>query len=297
MWTQIVKWKTSMDDTLHFLRRIRTAAALATVALVGAACGMDTSAPSARAATHVRVINALFQANDNDTIPVAIDYVIDSASGPPSALAIPAVGHSAGDSANGYMTLASGVHNYIARRAGDTALTASLYTTTTDLPYLPKQFLSPGIYYTAVVAGIVPGTGPVSNNTIPFVFLVDDPYAGPLVDNVVEPRFRVVNAAPYAATSGNGAIVSVYVTPGSTPPANITQSGVAGTARYRSASPYINVDPGPYVITLRASNVIVSQQSITLSAGEVRTLILQSTASGAPSMGNHIVTNVLDHQY
>jgi hypothetical protein len=262
------------------------------------ACGADTAAPSQRAATYVRVVNALFQANTSDTVPVPIDYVIDSAAGSPSAMGISAAGRSVGDSTNAYITLASGVHSYIARRAGDTTITASVYTTTTDLPYLPKQYLSPGAYYTAIVAGIVPATGVITNNTIPFVFLIDDPFPGPRVNDVVQARFRVVNAAPYGAASGAGAIVSVYVTPGSVPPpGNITQYGVASTARYRGASAYINVDPGPYVVTLRASNVIVFQQAITLSAGEVHTLILQSTASGAPSIGNHMVTNVLDHQY
>lgn len=270
--------------------------ALLGAAVFSMACGTDANAPAVRATTYVRVINGLFQVNESDTFPVAIDYLIDSASTAPSALAIAPAGRSTGDSVNGYEILGSGVHSFVARRAGDTALTASLYTTTTDLPYLPKQYLSPGVYYTAVVAGVVPASGAVTNNTIPFTMLLDDPFPGPTVNGIVQGRFRIINAAPYAAASGNGATATVYVTPGSSPPAgNITQYGAAGTARYRGASAYINVDPGEYVITLRASNAIVAQQAVTLAAGEVRTLVLQSTAVGAPSLGNHILVNVLDH--
>lgn len=265
--------------------------------VLAVACGDDAVAPSTTAPTHVRVVNSLFQDNGSDTTAVAIDFLIDSATTAPSVFGLPAHDVSPGDSAGGFRTFVSGVHGFVARRAGDTTLSASIYTTSGDFPYVPRQSLIARMYYTIIAAGIVPATGAIPNNRIPFVALVDDAFPGPRLDNVTQARFRVINAAPYTAVTGAGAAVTVFVTPGSTPPASVTLYASLGTAAYRNASVYMNVDPGAYVVTLRAGTRIVAQQPVTFAAGEVRSLVLQSTASGTPNVVNHIITNLLDHQY
>jgi len=276
---------------------IRKFAVCLSIMFVGG-CAHDTTSPNTGDVTHVRIVNSLFQDNGTDSSAMAIDYLIDSATTLPSRFGIESHNVSTGDSANGYIALPAGVHSFVVRRVGDTTLTASLYTTSTDLPYLPKQFLTAGTYYTVIVAGIVPANGSIPNNTIPFVALVDDPFPGPTLHDVVQARFRIINAAPYASSDGTGGTVTVYVTPGSTVPDSITRYVPLGTVRYRnSGSAYINVDPGTYLITLRVSSQPVAQQPVTFAAGEVRTLVLQSTAAGPPSLANHVLTNLLDHQY
>lgn len=267
------------------------------ILMVGTACS-DSTAPSSAGVAHIRVINSLFQDDGTNIVPVSIDFLFDSATTTPSVFGIPRASHAAGDSANGYQSLSPRVHSYIARRAGDTSLYASVFTTSTDLPYLPRLFLAGATYYTAIVAGVIPATGNIPNNTVPFTLIVDDPFPGPTFQSVVQARFRVVNAAPYTVGSGNGATVLVYVTPGSTPPVgSITQYASLAAAGYRNGSAYVNVDPGTYVITITAGGVIVAQQMVTFAAGEVRSLILQSVMSGAPNPSTNVLTNLLDHQY
>jgi hypothetical protein len=250
----------------------------------------------------VRVVNSLFQANVSDTIAVAIDVLIDSTPAAPSLFGLAAAGRSAGDSANGYQTFARGVHSFVTRRAGDTGPNGSVYTTTTNLPFLPQLFLTAGTYYTMIVAGIIPATGPIPNNTIPFTLLIDDPFPGPTYNAVLQARLRVINAAPYADPDGGDyGSVQIYITPGNVLPVDPSVYAPMGTAYYRNAIPatYLNLNPGTYGVTLVGSGTgaIVARQTITVAAGEVRTLILQSTASGAPSVSNHILTSLLDHQY
>lgn len=268
---------------------------LALFALLG--CGSDATGPKTSALTHIRVINALFQDNTTDSTHVAIDYLIDSSVVAPSFFNIPAGGISVGDSANGYVGLPSGPHGLLARRAGDTTLAASLYTTSSNQPYIPILSFSSGAYTTIVVAGIVPATGSIATNTIPVTVIADDPFPGPMVNQIVQARFRVINAAPYSSSTGRGATATVYVTPGDTIPTNPSFYTPLGTAGYRGASAYINVDPGTYVVTIVASNATVAQQVISFGAGNVRTLVLQSIASGVPSLANHTLVNLLDHQY
>lgn len=261
------------------------------------ACGQDATGPSTSNVTNVRVINALFQSDGSTSTHVPIDYLIDSSMTSPSFFAIVASGVSVSDSANGYVALPGGVHRLVARRAGDTSLTASVYTTSSDLPYVPTLSFPSSVYTTIIVAGIVPATGTIPNNTVPYKSLIDDPFPGPEVNHVIQARFRLINAAPYTAASGNGTTVTMYVTPGDTVPANPTVYTPLGTASYRAASGYVNVDPGPYMITLRVGSTTVLQQVVTFGAGDVRTLVLQSTAAGAPSTANHTLINWLDHHY
>jgi len=249
----------------------------------------------------VRIINALFQGNDPHTaVPQPIDYLIDSATTGAGVADLAAYAITTGDSANGYRTLDQGVHSYVARVSGAVAGTtgeSSVYTTSTNLPYLPKQYLTGNTYYTIVVAGIIPATGDIGDNSVPFVLLADDPFPGPVYAAVIQARFRLINAAPYTDSVGMGQDVQLYLTSGSAAPSDLTRLVPLGAASYQDASSYFNVDPGTYWLTLTAGGTVVAQQSVTLGAGEVRSLILQSTMAGAPSTANHIVTNLLDHQY
>jgi hypothetical protein len=229
---------------------------------------------------------------------VAIDYLVDSATADPSRFNIPSFSLAPDGNVDGYISIARGVHSFVARRAGDASLTSSVYTNSRSVPYLPRQFLSAGTYYTTVVAGVIPATGGIPFYAVYFTVLVDDPFPGPTIGDVAQARFHVINAAPFASSDGNGATVNVYLTPGSTVPSDVaTQYVRLGTANYRDKSPDFNVDPGTYVVTLVANGQIVAQQSIVFAAGEVRTLVLQSTASGTPGTGNHVLHNILDHQY
>jgi hypothetical protein len=219
----------------------------------------------------------------------------------PGIAGLPANGITQGDSGNGYSALSVGVHSFLARRAGDLSVGGTVYTTTTNLPWLWRQAIPNNAYQTIVVAGIIPSTGNIPNNTIPTVILDDDPFPGPKFDDVYQARFKVIHAAPFTTTTGtasNGR-VNIYVTPGTTAPADLLANYVAlGNARYRNQSAYFNVDAGTYVVTLAASNVILAQQPVTFSAGDVCTLVLQSNGpSATPGIANHTLTVLLDHRY
>lgn len=267
--------------------------------VITAGCSDGTAVVGHPTEAHVRVVNALFQGSDTATAtPIAIDYLIDSAVVKPSLFGMPSLSLSTSDSANGYEAMPSGVHTFVARRASDTSMNASVYTTSTNLPYLPHWALT-GNYYTIVVAGIIPPTGKIPNGAVPITVLLEDQFAGARLNNVLQARFKVLNAAPYAdLPNGDYGSVNVYVTPGSTIPADPTIYALTTWAGYRSTSQYINLDPGTYVISLVSSGgAIVAQQAVTFNAGEVRTLILLSTAAGQPNVANHQILNVLDHQY
>jgi len=264
------------------------------------ACSGDGVGPSVARTTHLRIVNSVFQAGVSDTVAIPIDYLIDSALTRPSVLNLTAANVSSSDSANGYASLIQGVHSYVVRRVGDTSFNASMYTDNTSKSFLPKVYLTGDTYYTIIVAGVVPATGDIPKNTVPFIAIVDDPFPGPTYHNTLQARFRVINAAPFADPSGgNSGSVNVYVTRGDSTPSDISAYVPLGYANYRDGSSYINVDAGTYTVTLVSggAGAIVAQQAVTFAAGEIRTLVLQSTAAGAPSTENHVLRNILDHQY
>jgi hypothetical protein len=119
------------------------------------------------------------------------------------------------------------------------------------------------------------------------------------VGDKYQARFRVINAAPFGAVSGNGAPLNVFITPGATPPPTLTTISALTNAQYRNASAYLNVEPGTYVLTLAVGTAtILSQSTVTFTAGEVRTFILQSTGPRTPvGAANNKLTPILDRQY
>lgn len=292
------------------------AALVATVAAL-AACGSDSATGVSATPARIRVVNSVFQYNDatstaSKTTPVAIDVLVDSSTNTPGMAAIPpnSIAALTGADAAGYAPAVADVHTFVARLAGDTGPTATFFTNaTTNLPYLPHQYLSASTPYTMVVAGIVPATPTngtnvlVPSTAVPFTVLTDDPFQPPQVGGAYQARFRVINAAPFTVATGIGSTLIVYVTPGATPPTPATlPSAASASALYRNASIYLNDDPGTYVLTLTigsgATAKIVAQTPITLAAGEVRTFVVQSTGYAAvPSPANSKITSLLDNKY
>ena len=292
------------------------AALVATVAAV-AACGSDSATGVSATPAQIRVVNSVFQYNDatsaaSKTTPVAIDVLIDSSTNAPgmAAIAPNSIAALTGANAAGYAPIVADVHTFVARLSGNTGPTSTFFTNaTTNLPYLPHQYLSASTPYTMVVAGIVPATPTngtnvlVPSTAVPFAMVTDDPFPPPQVSGAYQARFRVINAAPFTVATGAGSTLIVYVTPGSTPPTAATlPTAASASAVYRNASIYLNDDPGPYVLTLTvgsgATAKIVAQSAITLAAGEVRTFVVQSTGYAAvPSPANSKITSLLDNKY
>jgi len=247
---------------------------------------------------HIRIVNSLYQgATPATAAPLAIDYLIDGTTSSPGVANLG--GNTITSAATNYQDIAVGVHSFMARITGKSSTTDSLYTTSTNLPWVPRQYLTANAYYTIVVAGQIPATGPINNNTVPFNALVDDPFPPIKLNGTYQARFRVINAAPYAAASGNGSTLNVFITPGPTPPVALNTISALTTASYRNASAYLNVDAGTYVLTIAVGTAtILSQSSVTFTSGEVRTFIVQSNGPATPpGIANHKLTSILDQTY
>jgi hypothetical protein len=285
---------------------------LAPLALGAAACdGSRADGPDDTPA-RLRIVNSVFQYTDatntaSKTVARAIDVLVDSLSSTPGAANVaPTSVHAVGGDSTGLVTLPAVVHSFVARLAGQVAATSQLFTNAANnQPYLPRQYFAPGMPYTLVVAGIAPvtadaGTAQQATPSTAFVFsaVVGDPFPPQQVSGAYQARFRVVNAAPFAAATGTGATVLVYLTPGTTPPATLTGLTALGGATYRNGSAYFNAAPGANVLTIAVGTTILAQTPVTLGAGEVRSFILQSTAWAAtPGVANHKLTSVLDAKY
>ena len=295
------------------------AALVATVAAL-AACGSDSATGVSATPAQIRVVNSVFQYTDatsaaSKTKPVAIDVLVDSSTNTPgmAAIAPNSIAALTGANAAGYAPIVADVHTFVARLAGDTGPTSTFFTNaTTNLPYLPHQYLSASTPYTMVVAGIVPATPTngtnvlVPSTAVPFAMVTDDPFPPPQVSGAYQARFRVINAAPFTvttgATAGAGSTLTVYLTPGTAAPTTVTGLTASATAVYRNASVYINADPGTYTLTMSNTILgvtrIVAQSAITLAAGEVRSFVVQSTGYAAvPSPANSKITSLLDNKY
>lgn len=277
--------------------------------LVLAACGSDTTAPNDTPG-RVRIVNSAFQFTDATStpakaVPVAVDVLIDSIAGSPSAMALPSGAVFSQADTSRYVRLEPGAHAFFARLAGQAQVTAALFTNANSLPYVPHQFLPPEIPYTLIVAGIAPVTAApgtpqtlMPSTAFPFVMLPDDPFAPQQTGGTYQVRFRLINAAPFATAAGTGATASLYLTPGLTPPASVTGLTKLGDALYRNGSAYFNQPAGPYVATVTVGSVILAQLPLTMAAGEVRTFVLQSTAAApTPGLANHRLTALLDAKY
>lgn len=271
------------------------------VLVLFAACRDSTGTGSQTlAVAHIRIVNSLYQgAVASTATPVTIDYLIDASTAPPGVANLSGNAIGAGAASNDYQDVTVGVHSFMARIAGKSTTTDSLYTTTTSLPWVPRQYLTANAFYTIVVSGVIPATGAIPSNNVPFTALVDDPFPPVKVNGAYQARFRVINAAPYAAASGNGTTLNVFITPGPTPPAPLNTFSALTTASYRNASAYLNIDAGTYVLTIAVgSATVLSQSTITFAPGEVRTFIIQSNGPApAPGVANHKLTSIVDQTY
>ena len=256
--------------------------------------GMQTAAIA-----HIRIVNSLYQGASASATPVAIDYLIDGSTGSPGVSNLGGNAIGTGPTSNDYQDVSVGVHSFMARIAGKSTTTDSVYTTSTNLPWVPRQYLTANAYYTIVVSGLIPASGAILNNTVPFSAVVDDPFPPVKVNGSYQARFRVINAAPFAAASGNGSTIQVFITPGTTPPTPLNSVSSLATSAYRNASGYLNVDPGTYVLTIASiAGIPLSQSVVTFTAGEVRTFIIQSSGPApVPGVANHKLTSIVDQTY
>jgi hypothetical protein len=287
--------------------------AVVVVALLAtAACESDRVNAPHDGPAKIRIVNSVFQYLDAAnvaarTAPRAIDVLIDSQPSSPGAVNIaPTSVHAIGADSSAYVELPNGIHSFVARLAGQTSATSQLFTNTTNnQPYLPRQYLAPRMPYTLVVAGIAPVTaapGTVQQATpgTAFVFsaVVDDPFPPQQVNGAYQARFRVINAAPFAAATGAGVTISTYLTSGTTAPTTVAGLTQLGGALYRNGTAYFNVAPGAYVLTLTSGTTILAQSPVTFGAGELRTFVLQSTGFAAtPGPANHRITSLLDAKF
>ena len=278
----------------------RSVALIGIIMLAGAGCS-DSSGPEKpdRLPARVRIVNSVYRGTAATAVPVSIDYLIDGAIVAPGTSTLTGNSITSGVGPGSYQDVSVGVHSLVARVAGQSSQTDSLYTTPTGSPWVPRLYLTANSHYTIVVSGLIPAAGTAFNNTVPFAAVVDDPFPPVTVGGKYQARFRVINAAPFGAVSGNGTLVNVFITPGATPPPTLTTISALTTAQYRNASAYLNVEPGTYVLTLAAGTAtILSQSTVTFTAGEVRTFILQSTGPRTPvGVANNKLTPVLDRQY
>jgi len=288
----------------HFARVL-----LAPALLVLGACGSDTTEPN-DSPGRVRIVNSAFQFTDaastpTKAVPAADDVLIDSVAGTPSAMALPSGTVYLQSDTSRYVHIGSGAHAFFARLAGQSQVTAALFTNANNLPYIPHQFVPAEIPYTMIISGIAPVTAAPGTSqalmpsaAFPFVMLPDDPFPPAQTGGAYQVRFRLINAAPFAAATGNGATVSLYLTQGLTPPASVTGLTKLGDALYRNGSAYFNQPAGPYVVTVTVGTAIIAQLPLTMTGGEVRTFVLQSTTAAAtPSIANHRLTSLLDANY
>lgn len=217
--------------------------------------------------------------------------------------------HQTGPNAHaaGYAASAVGVRSYVARINGYGGKAPSFYTTQPSSgacqQYLPKQYMTAGTFYTLVVAGIHPGadsigklsvvagcaSGNISQFPITSIQSVDDPFTPPTFkdangNKVLQARFHIWNAAPFASTStsgtGAGASVQYYLTPDSggttTGPKAADLAGLVsyGSVGYRAQSSYVNVTAGNYYLSITngtgATMLILAQAKVSLGSGDVR---------------------------
>ena len=254
------------------------------------ACNQDITPEDEGHASRMRIINSVYQGADAATaIPVSIDVLIDesiSAPGAVSALAPNSMttgtaGFPKGSpSQAGYTEMSEDVHSFLARVTG----TANSLFTNNESIYVPKIYITP-LPHTLIIAGIAPPSGLTPKGSFPFIFLVDDqfhPVSGAA-------RVQVINAAPFASASGEGAEIEATFTGAG------TFTAIVG---YRGQGDYLNPPAGTYTLTVTADGTMLWTGTVSLGAGEVRSFIVQSTGSSmTPGVANTKVTNVLDNQW
>ena len=287
-----------------------------------AACSDEFNAPE-KGPIRVRVVNSVWQLDSTGALssaqPRAIDVYFD---GSPDfgVVNVPPNSVTGTDGAPDHVQLSEGVHAWSPRLSSPATPTTSLYsnTATPRGEFEPKLYFTPSTQYTLVVAGVAPATG----RPDPGAFFVPTDFSNrmPLVEDLDPPpvtngqrmaRFRLVNAAPFAAGGSTGATIGMQLTEGSTPPTlaeiNVLQSITSATYRQQSSltqalAYYLTVAPGDYVVNVTTGGPggrrILQQQAVTFEPGQVLTILVQNTAYAAvPGPANHKITVLVDAEY
>jgi hypothetical protein len=301
--------------------RSRTFALLAGLAVL-AGCSDEFNAPDPKPVT-IRIVNSVWQLDASGTPasaqPRAIDVRFDGSS-EIGVMNVPANSITGIDGSPEDVQIDEGVHFWTPSLAAPATPSTSLYSNTADPrgDLEARMYLTPNTQYTLIVSGVAPATGRPEPGAF-FVYdfsnkmpLVDDLDPPPVVNGERLARFRLVNAAPFAAGGTTGATIGLQLTEGSTPPSLATINTLVSitSAAYRqqsytsgSSTPQmVTVTPGDYVVNLTTGGAgarrILQQVPITFESGQVLTFVVQNTAYAAvPGPSNHKVTVLLEAQY
>lgn len=237
----------------------------------------------------MRAVNAVV--NRGTTFSGALDVLVDSAAGSPGASAL------AAGAASPYAEVQPGLHTLTARMTGDGRPAAQANLFRRDV----RLRMAGGFGYTVVVAGVAPATGVAAAGAVEPVMVADDPFAPSRgADGRRQARVRLVNAAPYAAGTENGTLVSLYVTPGTQPPGSLFDLAAQSVVGYRQAGDPLELAPGTYTITVaRTANArVLGRQVVELAPGAARTFVISSVApTTAPALANHRLSTLVDGDF
>ena len=160
---------------------------------------------------------------------------------------------------SGYTSVSSGSDSF------------ELFTTGTTTSPLIQTTLNMGgsKQYTVIVTGFYAGS---SGANAPTAVLLTDNNTTPTTNNAA---FRVVDASPSAPTS-----LDIYLVP---PGTNIVpiSPNFAGLT-FQQASPYITMAAATYqlIVTTSGSKIPLISEAYTVSAGQIRTLVLINVQNG-----------------
>jgi len=221
--------------------------------------------------TKVRVINASPDAGGAPGVDVAVD----------GKTVITGLTFGGLSPASGYLTLTAGNRNVEFRDAA----------TTTDL-------INANVAFAAQTGYTLLAVGKVSDSTMAALLKTDDNSA-PSSNNI---RLRVIHAAPDSANAGDPSkcdtapCVDVYIVPPGTDITDLTPA--IASLSYKQASNYQNLAAGTYeVIMTDSTNPVKTRlidQTYTLTAGQIRTLVTLDTADGAAMSGTPLVLSDLN---
>jgi hypothetical protein len=292
-------------------RRAYLIAVFAAVACSGCS---DSTSPDTLPG-RIRVFNNVFQgATASAAVPISVDLLIDSLTASPAVTNLAngsfapgnATGAGIASSSNaatlfaaaGYRDIASAVHSFQARKTGQND---AFFRNANGTVYLPKQYITP-FPYTCVLAGVVPPDG-AAWTAAPIAFCMlapDDPFTPPkdtLVGHTgLTSRMRFINAATFGSAAGTGAALTFTLVPSS---AAVSPANITTTAAFRAASAYVNPPAGGYTLNISTATGVIYTTPVTFAAGDVRTILVYSTAFAAnPVTGaNHQIVNRLDNKF
>lgn len=237
----------------------------------------------------VRAFNAVV--NRNTKLSGALDVLVDSAVRSAGADSL------APGAASPYGDAEPGVHVFTARMAGDARPIAQSNLFRRQV----RLRTAGGFGYTVVVAGVVPPTGLPAAGAVEPVIVADDPFPPSRgADGQLRARVRLVNAAPYAAGTEAGTLISLFVTPGTQPPGSLFDLAAQSVVAYRQAGAPVELPAGTYTVTVaRTANArVLGRQVMELAPGAARTFVISSIApTTTPGLANHRLSILNDGDF